>query len=73
MRRLLLLTVATGIALGNSGCFLNEYSSDPNRRMHQLINESENLRQLENELEHFWMLDHPSHLTDERVDGGMQP
>jgi hypothetical protein len=69
MRRLLLALTACCI-LQCTGCFLNAYSSDPNRRIQQLINESENLRQIELEWERFWLLDQPSHLTPERVHGG---
>ena len=47
MRRLLLLAVVGGVVLGNTGCLLNQYSSDPNRRVTQLLNQSENLRQVE--------------------------
>ena len=36
-----------------------------------LMNQSENLRQIEYEMERFWMVDQPSHLTPERVHGGV--
>jgi tetratricopeptide (TPR) repeat protein len=47
------------------------YPSDPERRMMILMNQSENLRQIEYEMEHLWMVDQPSHLTPERVHGGI--
>jgi hypothetical protein len=72
MRRVLLLTAMAGLVLGNTGCLINAYSSDPNRRMHQLINNSEDLRQIESEWERIWFMDQPSHLTPERVHGGIQ-
>ena len=72
MRRLLLLAVAAGLVAGNTGCLINAYSSDPNRRMHELINNSEDLRQIEYEWERIWFNDEPSHLTPERVHGGIQ-
>jgi hypothetical protein len=73
MRRMLLLAAVAGIVLGNTGClFLNAYSSDPNRRVHELLNQSEDLRQIEYEWERFWFTDQPSHLTPERVHGGIQ-
>ena len=72
MRRLLLLTAVAGLALGNTGCFLNIYSSDPNRRMNELLNNSEDLRQIEYEWERIWFTDEPSHMTPERVHGGIQ-
>ena len=71
MRRLLLVAVA-GLVLGNTGCLLNIYSSDPNLRMRELLNTSEDLRQIEYEWERIWFTDHPSHLTPERVDGAIQ-
>lgn len=72
MRRLLLAVALGGLVLGNSGCFINAYSSDPNRRITELLNNSEDLRQIEYEWERIWFNDEPSHLTPERVDGGIQ-
>lgn len=72
MRRLLLLAVAAALALGNTGCLLNIYSSDPNRRMRELLNTSEDIRQIEYEWERIWFTDQPSHMTPERVHGGIQ-
>jgi hypothetical protein len=72
MRRLLLLAVVAAFVLGNTGCFLNQYSSDPNLRILQLLNNSEDLRQIEYEWSRIWFNDQPSHLTPERVHGGIQ-
>jgi hypothetical protein len=72
MRRVLLLVAAAGLATANSGCLINAYSSDPNRRAAELINQSEDLRQIEYERERIWFTDQPSHLTPERVHGGIQ-
>ena len=72
MRRVLFVLLAAGSALSASGCYLPIYSSDPQRRVRQLINTSEDLRQIENEWERFWFTDHPSHLSFERVDGALQ-
>jgi hypothetical protein len=72
MRRVLTLVAVTGFVLLNSGCFLNIYSSNPNRRIRQLLNVSEDLRQLEYEWERIWFTDQPSHMTPERVHGGIQ-
>jgi hypothetical protein len=72
MRRLLFLTMAW-LALGNTGCLLNIYSSDPNVRMEQLIFQSEDLRQIQNEWRRIWFTDQPSHLTYERAHGGVGP
>jgi hypothetical protein len=73
MRRVLLLAAVAAAAISGSGCLINQYSSDPNRRMVELINQSEDLRQIELEWERIWFNDHPSHLTPERVDGAIQP
>jgi hypothetical protein len=72
MRRLLLLLIAAGFALTNTGCFINEYSADPTRRIKQLLNQSEDLRLIEDEWERFWMIDHPSHLSYDRIDGSIE-
>lgn len=72
MRRWLALSLAAAWGLANAGCFINIYSSDPNRRMHELLNTSEDLRQIENEWERIWFTDQPSHMTPERIHGGIQ-
>jgi hypothetical protein len=72
MRRLLLLALFAGCVLGNAGCFINLYSSDPNRRIVELLNVSEDLRVIEDEWERIWFTDQPSHLTPFRVHGGIQ-
>ncbi len=71
MRRVLLLAVVAAIGALNTGCLLNAYPSNPERRMLVLMNQSENLRQIDYEMERFWMVDQPSHLTPERVHGGV--
>ena len=73
MRRLLLAVATAGLVLGNTGCFINRYASDPNQRMDELLNESENLRQIRGEWARWWMIDQPSHLTPIRVHGGLGP
>jgi hypothetical protein len=72
MRRVLLLAALGILALSNTGCFINIYSSDPNRRINELLNNSEDLRQIEYEWERIWFTDEPSHMTPERVHGGIQ-
>ncbi len=72
MRRWLLLVAGAALAMGNAGCLLNIYSSNPNRRILELLNNSEDLRQIEYEWERIWFTDEPSHLTPERVHGGIQ-
>jgi hypothetical protein len=41
----------------------------PNRRMQELLNQSEDLKSIEYEWKRFWSNDQPSHLTPERVHG----
>jgi hypothetical protein len=72
MRRGLFLLILAGLALSHTGCLINLYSPEPQRRMSQLINQSEDLRVIQDEWERIWFTDHPSHLTPNRVDGGMQ-
>jgi hypothetical protein len=72
MRRLLSVVAVTALILSQAGCFINIYSSDPNRRILELLNNSEDLRQIEYEWERIWFTDQPSHLTPERVHGGIQ-
>lgn len=71
MRRGILVMLAASVLM-NVGCFLNIYSSDPTRRIFELLNTSEDLRQVEYEWERIWFTDQPSHLTPERVHGGIQ-
>jgi hypothetical protein len=71
MKRLLLLAAVSTLLVTNVGCFINAYSSDPDLRMKELMNQSENLRQIQYEWERIWFTDQPSHLTPERVHGGI--
>jgi hypothetical protein len=73
MRRWILTAVVALISLSNTGCILNIWSSDPNIRAQQLLNVSEDLRQIRAEWNRFWMLDQPSHLTPVRIHGGVGP
>jgi len=74
MKRIWLSTVAMVVLiLPNTGCLINQYSSDPLVRMEQLMIDSENLRQIHDEWRRFWMNDQPSHLTPYRIHGGVGP
>src|SRR5262249_2594415 len=53
-------------------CLIKVYSSDPNRRMIELLNTSEDLRQIEHDGEQGWFTDEPTHMTPERVHGGIK-
>ena len=72
LRRMLLLVFAAGMAVSNSGCLINMYSATPLTRIDELLTVSENLRQIEAEWRRFWFVDEPSHLTYERIHGGVQ-
>jgi hypothetical protein len=71
MKRFLLLATFFALIMTNAGCFINEYNSDPDLRMNELMNQSENLRQNQYTWERIWFTDMPSHLTPERVNGGI--
>lgn len=71
IRKVILGLVAAGGLSLNTGCIINQYSSDPNVRIQQLMYESEDLRQMENDWRRFWFNDQPSHLTPERIHGGV--
>jgi hypothetical protein len=66
------LAVFAAAALGGVGCVpFNQYASDPVIRMDQLMNQSEDLRQIGGFWRRFWFNDMPSHLTPERLHGGI--
>ena len=71
MRRLLLSVVSLAL-LANIGCFLNAYPSNPTERMEVLMYQSENERQIQGEVNRFWLVDQPSHLTPDRTHGGVR-
>ena len=73
MRRGILSAALALMVLSNVGCMINQYSSDPNERMQEMLNESENLRLMRGEWQRFWMIDQPSHLTPIRTHGGVGP
>ncbi len=70
MKRLALCGLAAA-AVSGSGCVVNQYASDPNTRMDQLINQSEDYRQIGEFWRRFWFNDMPSHMTPERLHGGI--
>ena len=71
MRRLLFATLLGVVISSNVGCFLPIYSADPARRAKQLMFTSEDMRVILDEWERFWFLDQPSHMTPQRVHGGV--
>jgi hypothetical protein len=72
-RRFLVLAAMLLLSFSHTGCFINQYSSDPLVRMEQMMIDSENLRQIHDEWRRFWMNDQPSHLTPYRIHGGVGP
>jgi hypothetical protein len=70
-RKIFFLVVIAGAAIGNTGCLINQYAADPNVRMEQYINQSEDYRQIGGFWRRFWFNDMPSHLTPERIHGGI--
>ena len=73
MRRFCLATILGLLLMSNMGCLINQWSADPELRMEELLNTSEDLRQARLEWRRFWMIDQPSHLTPQRVHGGITP
>jgi hypothetical protein len=72
MKRKTILALGLAVVgLTNTGCLINQYGGDPNVRMEQLINQSEDMRQTGNFWRRFWHNDMPSHLTPERIHGGI--
>jgi hypothetical protein len=48
------------------------YPSDPIQRMDALLVNSENYRQIQAEYKRFWFIDQPSHMTFDRIHGGIE-
>jgi hypothetical protein len=55
------------------GLPINVYDPEPNERILELLNQSEDLKQIEAEWQLIEWMDMPSHLTPERVNGGLSP
>lgn len=71
VRRIQTAVLAGLVAITSIGCFVPIYSPRPERRVQQLLFTSEDLRSLVDELERFWFLDSPSHMTPIRTHGGI--
>ena len=72
MKQAILLTIIS-LALGSGGCLVNPYSSDPRERMDGLINDSERLRLLQEDLKRFVGHDCPPHTHPDTLDGTIVP
>ena len=66
----LILGLFAAVALTGTGC-VNQYAADPLVRMDQMMNQSEDYRQMGEFWRRFWFNDQPSHLTPYRVHGGV--
>ncbi len=76
MKRTLRLIAGMALlaCLSSSGCaFMNAYDSDPNVRTTELLNQSENLRQAQEEMHRFWFVNQASTLSYERLNGYVGP
>ncbi|OAI46280.1 hypothetical protein AYO44_11520 [Planctomycetaceae bacterium SCGC AG-212-F19] len=51
---------------------VNTQIDDPNRRMRELLNQTDGMRPLEEDRERIWFTDQPSHLNPQRIHGGIQ-
>jgi hypothetical protein len=66
----LTLGAFAAVAVWQAGC-VNQYASDPVIRMDQMINQSEDYRQIGEFWRRFWFNEMPSHMTPERIHGGI--
>lgn len=71
MRRLLLSALLALVLSANVGCIIPIYSGDPAVRTRELLFTSEDFRNILLEWERIWFLDQPSHMTPQRVHGGV--
>ncbi len=71
MRKLLLLIVLTATLTVSSGCVVPIWSASPDRRVRQLIYQSENYRHVPNIWERIWGFDMPDLATPYRTHGGV--
>ena len=71
-KRILLSAFAAAAATTvGSGCVVNQYAAEPDIRMDQLLNQSEDYRQIGQIWRRFWFNDMPSHMSVERIHGGV--
>jgi hypothetical protein len=71
MRKLLLLIVLTATLTVSSGCVVPIWSATPDKRVRQLIYQSENYRHIPNIWGRIWGLDMPDLATPFRTHGGV--
>ncbi len=73
MMALAVLGVVLAVCEGCAPIPLPRYAAFPPKRVEELLVDSENLRQAGDEIERFWFLDQPSHMTPFRTHGGLGP
>ena len=71
MKRLAILLALSMTILSNTGCIMNMYSADDNIRTEQLLFQSEDYRAMRDEWRRIWFTDMPSHLSPQRIHGGV--
>ena len=60
------------VLTGKDSWFLHRSASDPNRRMQELMYESDHSGMIQPYVEPSWFSDQPSHLTPDRTHGGVR-
>ncbi len=53
--------------------FFGAYDSDPNGRMRQILNQSDDLREVQKEWDRWWFTNPPSNLSYDRLSGSIGP
>ncbi len=71
MRKFFCTVALLAMITVQAGCFIPLYSSSPDVRTKQLINQSESLRHIPEIWERIWFLDMPDLLTPYRTHGGV--
>ena len=71
MRKVLLLLTLTATLTVTSGCVVPIWHASPDRRVKELINQSETYRHVPNIWERIWFLDMPDSATPYRTHGGI--
>jgi hypothetical protein len=71
LQKVLFVLLLSLMLFSFSGCLIPPFSGDPETRIKELVNASEGLRLIPDELQRFWFLDQPNHMTIYRVHGGI--
>jgi hypothetical protein len=65
--------LALGLSLIGPDATTGRRDNDATARMRQLLNQSEGSGQIRRQWHPYWLVDQPSHLTPDRVHGGIGP